>query len=59
MDRLINYIQAFDIEISHWEGKFKLSQDKNAVDFKLAKQALAESSRRDISAFVEAIYKQI
>ncbi len=59
MDRLINYIQAFDIEITHWEGKFKLSQDKNATDFELAKTALIESSRKDISKFIERIYKQL
>ena len=23
MERLINYIQAFEIDITHWEGKFK------------------------------------
>ena len=59
MDRLINYIQAFEIEITHWEGKFKLSQDKNAEDFERAKQVLIESSRKDISGFVEHIYMQL
>jgi len=59
MDRLINYIQAFNIEITNWEGKFKLSQDKNATDFELAKQALVESSEKDISEFINNIYKQL
>lgn len=58
MDRLINYIQAFEIDITNWEGKFKLSQDKDAADFELAKQALTESTRKDISEFIERIYKQ-
>tara|TARA_R100000935_G_scaffold18503_1_gene35799 strand:+ start:21131 stop:21733 length:603 start_codon:yes stop_codon:yes gene_type:complete len=56
MDRLIKYIQAFDIEITAWEGKFKLSQDKNAEDFKLAKRALVKSSQKNIASFLEKIY---
>lgn len=59
MDRLINYIQAFDIEISNWEGKFKLSQDKNTVDFERAKTALAESSKKGVSGFIESIYNRL
>jgi transcriptional regulator len=56
MDRLIHYIQAFEIEVTNWEGKFKLSQDKNPTDFELAKQALVESSQRDLTEFLEEIY---
>jgi transcriptional regulator len=59
MERLINYIQAFEIEITNWEGKFKLSQDKNAQDFENAKQELIEKSRKDVSGFIENIYKNI
>lgn len=59
MDRLINYIQAFDIEITNWEGKFKLSQDKNTVDFERAKTALAESSKKGVSGFIESIYNRL
>jgi len=57
MDRLINYIQAFDIEITHWEGKFKLSQDKNEQDQENAKQELIKKSSEDITGFIENIYK--
>ncbi len=57
MDRLINYIQAFEIEITNWEGKFKLSQDKNTPDFENAKQELIKKSRKDISGFINEIYK--
>lgn len=56
MDRLINYIQAFEIEITDWEGKFKLSQDKNATDFENAKQELKNKSENDISGFIDEIY---
>jgi transcriptional regulator len=59
MERLINYIQAFEIEITNWEGKFKLSQDKNAQDFENAKQELIGKSRKDVSGFIENIYKNI
>lgn len=57
MERLIDYIQAFEIEITNWEGKFKLSQDKNATDFENAKQALIKKSRKDVSGFIDEIYE--
>jgi len=57
MERLIDFIQAFEIEITNWEGKFKLSQDKNAQDFENAKEELIKKSREDISGFIEDIYK--
>jgi transcriptional regulator len=57
MERLINYIQAFEIEITNWEGKFKLSQDKILQDFENAKQELIEKSRKYFSGFIEGIYK--
>ncbi len=57
MERLINYIQAFEIEITNWEGKFKLSQDKNAQDFENAKEELIKKSRKDVSGFVNGVYK--
>ncbi|WP_298903654.1 FMN-binding negative transcriptional regulator [uncultured Psychroserpens sp.] len=28
LDRNLDYIKMFEISITHWEGKFKLSQDK-------------------------------
>jgi len=59
MERLINYIQAFEIEITNWEGKFKLSQDKNSQDFENAKEELISKSRKDVSGFIENIYKNI
>ena len=58
MERLLNYIQAFEIEPTHWEGKFKLSQDKNAQDFENAKEELVKKSQKDVSGFIEKIYKK-
>lgn len=59
MEKLINYIQAFEIEITNWEGKFKLSQDKNESDFDNAKQELIKHSGKNVSEFIEGIYKNI
>ncbi|MDX1462654.1 MAG: FMN-binding negative transcriptional regulator [Marinirhabdus sp.] len=59
MERLINYIQAFEIEITNWEGKFKLSQDKNAADFDRAKQALIDTSPFHQQAFLKQILNTI
>ena len=56
MQRSINYIQAFDITISSWEGKFKLSQDKNEQDQENAKQELIKKSEEDITGFIDEMY---
>lgn len=57
MDALIDYIIGFEIEITSWEGKFKLSQDKNIKDRDLAKQALLNSEPDSKHEFIEQIYK--
>ncbi|MDC7999593.1 FMN-binding negative transcriptional regulator [Aequorivita todarodis] len=59
MERLIDYIQAFEIEITNCEGKFKLSQDKNSQDFENAKEELKRNSQKDVSIFIEEIYKKM
>lgn len=59
MERLIDYIQAFEIEITNWEGKFKLSQDKNSQDFENAKEELKRNPQKDVSIFIEEIYKKM
>ncbi|PHR15046.1 MAG: transcriptional regulator [Aequorivita sp.] len=55
MERLIDYIQAFEIKITNWEGKFKLSQDKIPQDFENAKEELIKKSRKDVSGFINMI----
>ena len=55
MERVINYIHAFEIEITHWEGKFKLSQDKCVQDQENAKQELLKKSCEDITGFIDEI----
>ena len=59
MERLINYIQAFEITITNWEGKFKLSQDKNPTDFELAKQELIKNSKKEYSGFINEMYNKL
>jgi transcriptional regulator len=55
MRGMINYIQAFDITITSWEGKFKLSQDKNEQDMENAKQELIKKSRENAFEFINSI----
>ncbi len=55
MRNSINYIQAFEIEITDWEGKFKLSQDKKQQDQENAKQELIKNSKKDITRLVNHI----
>ena len=55
MQRSVNYIKAFDITITKWEGKFKLSQDKNNQDQLNAKEELINKSSRNIRNFINDI----
>lgn len=57
MHRAINYIQAFDITITSWEGKFKLSQDKIAQDQENAKQELIKKSDSHETGFINEMYE--
>ena len=55
LDRNLNYIKMFEITITDWEGKFKLSQDKNKVDMENARKELIARNKMSISAFLERI----
>ncbi len=57
MERLVDYIVGFEITIAHWEGKFKFSQDKLKKDQELAKQALIKSQQKDVSLFIDRIFR--
>ncbi|MEL6916560.1 MAG: FMN-binding negative transcriptional regulator [Bacteroidota bacterium] len=57
METLVNYIVGFEIEITHWEGKFKFSQDKLKKDRESAKQELIRSQKKDVATFVERIFE--
>lgn len=57
MEQFINYVRAFEIEPTNWEGKFKLSQDKNVTDIINAKNTMIASHQNDIKAFINNILK--
>ena len=46
MARLLPYITAFEIEVTEWIGRFKLSQDKSPIDRENAKQKLVAQYRK-------------
>ncbi len=56
MHALIDYIKGFEIEITHWEGKFKLSQDKNPKDIRLARAELIKANQESIEKFLNRIF---
>jgi len=58
MDRLVPYIHCFEIEVEHWEGKFKLSQDKVPSDIENAKQELILNNQKDVANFVNKLFEQ-
>ncbi|WOD44457.1 FMN-binding negative transcriptional regulator [Hwangdonia lutea] len=56
MHGLINYIKGFEIDITHWEGKFKLSQDKNKTDMTQAKWELIRANKASIETFLSKVF---
>lgn len=52
----LDYIRMFEITITEWEGKFKLSQDKNPKDMRNAKAELIRANQQSIAAFLERIF---
>ncbi len=56
MERNLDYIKMFEISITEWEGKFKLSQDKKQSDIASAKAELIRANKQSIEDFLENIY---
>lgn len=56
MEGAIDYIKMFEITIHSWEGKFKLSQDKKAIDTANAKAELIRVNQESIKAFLDRIF---
>lgn len=56
MDAALNYIEMFEITITHWEGKFKLSQDKKAKDTENARAELLRANQESIKAFLKKVF---
>ncbi len=55
MDALVDYIKGFQINITHWEGKFKLSQDKKPSDIANAKEELIRANQESIKSFLDRV----
>ena len=55
MDGALNYIKMFEVTITNWEGKFKLSQDKNTADKDNAAKELISSNQKSIKLFLEKV----
>ncbi|MBO6606197.1 FMN-binding negative transcriptional regulator [Psychroserpens sp.] len=56
LDRNLNYIEMFEIDITEWEGKFKLSQDKKPSDTEFARQELIRANQESIKRFLDQIF---
>ena len=57
LDRNLDYIKMFEIDITSWEGKFKLSQDKKRSDAASARDQLIKSNQESIKQFLDNIFK--
>ncbi|WP_431136996.1 FMN-binding negative transcriptional regulator [Psychroserpens mesophilus] len=49
LERNLNYIKMFEITITEWEGKFKLSQDKKPNDIEAARVELVRTNPKSIT----------
>lgn len=56
LDKNLNYIKMFEITITDWEGKFKLSQDKKPKDIKLAREELVRTNQKSIKQFLDKVF---
>ncbi len=56
MDAALDYIKMFEIDITHWEGKFKLSQDKKPQDIANAKEELIRRNQESIASFLNKVF---
>ncbi|MBV7270307.1 FMN-binding negative transcriptional regulator [Winogradskyella luteola] len=56
LDKNLNYIEMFEISITNWEGKFKLSQDKKPKDTKLAREELLRANQESIRQFLDKVF---
>ncbi|MBC3847614.1 FMN-binding negative transcriptional regulator [Winogradskyella echinorum] len=56
LDANLNYIEMFEISITEWEGKFKLSQDKNPKDKRLAREELLRANQESIKQFLDKVF---
>jgi transcriptional regulator len=56
MEVNLDYIKMFEITITDWEGKFKLSQDKKTSDTENAKAELIRANQESIKNFLDKVF---
>ena len=56
LDSNLKYIDMFEIEITSWEGKFKLSQDKKPRDIEAARKELIRANQENIKQFLDKVF---
>jgi len=56
MEANLDYIKMFEISITHWEGKFKLSQDKKPKDMANARTELIRANQESMKAFLDTVF---
>ncbi|EPR73078.1 transcriptional regulator protein [Winogradskyella psychrotolerans RS-3] len=56
LDKYLDYILMFEIEITHWEGKFKLSQDKEPNDIIAAREELIRANQESVIQFLNKVF---
>lgn len=52
----LDFITMFEITITNWEGKFKLSQDKKPQDIANAKAELTRLNQESIASFLNKVF---
>lgn len=57
MAQFITYVKGFEIEVTGWEGKFKLSQDKKPRDVESARTELIRANQESIKAFLDTVFQ--
>lgn len=55
MKKYLPFIHGFEITITKWEGKFKLSQDKNPHDMENAREELIKQNQKSLQTFLKKI----
>lgn len=56
LDANLKYIEMFEISITNWEGKFKLSQDKKPSDIEAAREELIRANQKSVKLFLDKIF---
>lgn len=56
MAQFISYVRGFEIDITNWEGKFKLSQDKKPSDIESARSELIRANQESIRLFLDTVF---